>query len=345
MRKRNLLTLQRQTRYLQIYLLLGALEAIGGALILFTIPGEGGPLFGFSLQRIGLAGFMIVAGILAGVMGWVAGRGGKVDHALIGTLQKNQDPLMAIALITGILLTTCVIVLGIRTPTEYAAYYKRLLPFLLWLDLLAVQGLLFFPSVILGKQPLRAYKCYLARQSIASQFESKMPFSVSRKFRLTFWITFLVILVPSADLAMFSGVPLSGLAEGILLVLYLPLLFHRQFQGWLEKKIYFKWKIILVVNILVLGLKVILFASNEYQGFAGCYRTTVSPPPNGQCELSYENPLFRFDATRIDRTIDFPAGHWDLSFINANRFNFYFWEKDKILQGQAPDWTWIGRGI
>ena len=64
--------------------------------------------------------------------------------------------------------------------------------------------------------------------------------------------------------------------------------------------------------------------------------------PQG-CERSYENPFFRYGATRLDPAIDFGPDDWNLSFINSLRFNYYPWVPGVISRSRMPfTATWTG---
>ena len=72
-------------------------------------------------------------------------------------------------------------------------------------------------------------------------------------------------------------------------------------------------------------------------------RTPLDSPPAGACERSWENPFFRFAATRLDRAVDFAPGRWNLSFVNSLRFNFYAEVPGKARRDRLPiEATWRG---
>jgi hypothetical protein len=147
-----------------------------------------------------------------------------------------------------------------------------------------------------------------------------------------------LVLVPSANFALFSGIPLASGAEFIAALLLLPLVLSatarkcwRQLLGmargsWLVR-------VVALVAVLAFVAKVILFVSGAHTGFLACYRSLSSTPVRG-CEHSYADPLSRFGSTRSDRTIDFGtqgfdlgdfssvgANLWNLDFFNSLRFN------------------------
>ena len=89
--------------------------------------------------------------------------------------------------------------------------------------------------------------------------------------------------------------------------------------------------------------KLILLASGTFEGYLACYRSTLSDPPAGTCEKSYENPFARFDVTRIDRDLTFDEREWNLTFFNSHRFNFYAWEEGTVSRERMPfEVDWVG---
>ena len=66
--------------------------------------------------------------------------------------------------------------------------------------------------------------------------------------------------------------------------------------------------------------KIVLVMTGGYGGFAACYRSAYDPPASA-CELSFDNPFQRFDATRLDAALDFGAADWNFGFINSARFS------------------------
>jgi hypothetical protein len=147
-----------------------------------------------------------------------------------------------------------------------------------------------------------------------------------------------LVLVPSANFALFSGIPLASRGEFIAALLLAPLVLSatarkrwRQLLGMARPS---PARVVALVAALALVAKVILFVSGAYTGFLACYRSLSSTPVRG-CEHSYADPLSRFGSTRSDRTIDFgPQGlhsgdsssvgtnPWNLDFFNSLRFNF-----------------------
>ena len=159
-----------------------------------------------------------------------------------------------------------------------------------------------------------------------------------------------LVLVPSANFALFSGIPLTSKAEFLAALLPPAVVISSSArQHWrqlVRRAGAWPARVVALVAALALVGKVILFVSGAHAGFLGCYRSLASTSasrsnpaalaPMRGCEHSYANPLSRFDATRIDQTIDFGtqgflvgdssvvrANPWNLDFFNSLRFNFY----------------------
>ena len=135
-----------------------------------------------------------------------------------------------------------------------------------------------------------------------------------------------LLLLPSSNLHIFSGLPLDSLAEYVGFLALLPLItwpwLRNQWRdtvtGWP------KHRLVIVMTLLSIGLtgKVALLSSGNYHGFAACYRSAHEAPRRGACENSYEDPFNRLAVTRIDPTLDFGPDDWNLSFMNDRRFNY-----------------------
>jgi hypothetical protein len=159
-----------------------------------------------------------------------------------------------------------------------------------------------------------------------------------------------LVLVPSANFALFSGIPLDSGPEFLAALLLPPLLVSALARERWRRLVggagAWPARAVAVLAALALVAKFILFSSSAHAGFLACYRslanTSVSNAdlaarrPVRGCEHSYANPLARFGATRIDHTINFgtqgfqPADSstvrgnpWNLDFFNSLRFNFY----------------------
>ena len=150
----------------------------------------------------------------------------------------------------------------------------------------------------------------------------------------------LFLVFPTANYVWSSGLPLSSLPELIAVLALLPLICSR----WLRRLWFrhvsrvFKGNTKILVLVLGLGLvgKAVLFTSGSYQGFPACYRAVGETPSFSSCEKSYNNPLGRFAATRVDNFIDFGSDDWELSFMNSLRFNYYWWVADSVLRDRIP---------
>jgi hypothetical protein len=139
---------------------------------------------------------------------------------------------------------------------------------------------------------------------------------------LVLWIG---VLAAPTSAARFDGVPFSSISEVFALALLLPLVFSSANRRLLSRALTSSpsWSIAAIVGAVLCAaaLKAVL-ATTRASGFLACYKSTLSPPPAGSCERSFENPFFRFAATRVDATIDFTPANWNLSFVNSARFNF-----------------------
>jgi hypothetical protein len=156
----------------------------------------------------------------------------------------------------------------------------------------------------------------------------------------------LALVTPSANYQVFDGLPLGTVPEYLFAVGPLPLFFHRglrsTFARWLRRRRLLAAGLWTSAGLALL-LKVGLFASGDYTGLQACYGSPLSPAPAGRCELSYENPLSRFGATRLDERIDFTPDTWRLSFLNSARFNIYPWVPGNRLRDRLPiTATWLG---
>lgn len=153
-------------------------------------------------------------------------------------------------------------------------------------------------------------------------------------------IYFILLFFPSANYHLFSGLPLNGLAELPLLLLIIPVLVSKDLRSHyklcLTKAGQWCDRLLLFGGLLAIGAKVVLISTNTYEGFLACYRPLVNPLIGGECERSYENPLYRFGVTRIDSEIDFLERDWNLSFFNSLRFNFTPEIEGNIVRDRIP---------
>lgn len=150
----------------------------------------------------------------------------------------------------------------------------------------------------------------------------------------------LLLLVPSANYLIFSGLPLSALPEYLALVILLPLIFSRGLRRIYYHFLRGRWRlygrVLILGGLIALAAKVVLLSVGTFEGFLACYTTPLGPPAVGECEKSYDYPFFRFDVTRIDQTIEFDGDDWNLSFFNSNRFNYYPWEEGVLSRHRLP---------
>lgn len=166
------------------------------------------------------------------------------------------------------------------------------------------------------------------------------------------------VVLPAANFVTFAGVPFDSLPQYVLLLACLPIVawpwLRGQWRATLENWPLGWLALALAVTVAGVVAKGALFAGGGYEGFAACYRAIyrhdnyIRPRPDdgppGECEKAWANPLGRFHATRIDPTIDFGPGDWNLSFVNDSRFNFYDWRGGSIPRERLP-FTAHWRGV
>jgi hypothetical protein len=140
-------------------------------------------------------------------------------------------------------------------------------------------------------------------------------------------ILWAVLLLPSSNIGWFDGLPLDAGPELIGVLLLLPLTVSRGLRRHFQRAIGARSRgalaILAALGLVAVGGKLALLASGTHEGFLGCYRFALEPPPTGPCERSFANPWFRHAVTRIDRAIDFNPETWNLGFLNSRRFNLY----------------------
>jgi hypothetical protein len=156
----------------------------------------------------------------------------------------------------------------------------------------------------------------------------------------------LALGVPSANYQLFDGLPLSRGAEFVALALLIPLLASRALRR-LHARWIGRWPRLLRALAWtaagVLGVKLVLLASGTHEGFLACYRSPLEPPRTGPCERSFQNPFFRFSATRIDRVVSFGEHTWDLSLLNTIRFDRHYEGPQGRLRRRLPiEASWQG---
>jgi len=166
----------------------------------------------------------------------------------------------------------------------------------------------------------------------------------------------LAVLLPSSNLARLDGLPLASLAEVIVLLLILPLVFWREVReaawGLVSRRPIGRalaWALLGVI----LASKAALLVAGPVQGWPGCYRAGIAPIARysgpietPDCERSFDNPFNRGVVTRFDRTIVFSGDTWNLGFFNSTRFDFYDWLPDMPLRARLPfEAIWSGAFI
>ena len=171
---------------------------------------------------------------------------------------------------------------------------------------------------------------------------------------LPLFLAFLIALcLPSANLPLLDGLPLSRLPEFAALAAVVPFLLFsglrgRQAEVWAKIRIRPRYLWMLLGAVLL--LKAALAGSGAQNGFSGCYRSPVGPTqishedlPPAECERSYENVFGFYPGTRLDETIRFGPDVWNLVFVNTSRYNFYDWEAGNVLRERIPlEIRWIG---
>jgi hypothetical protein len=158
---------------------------------------------------------------------------------------------------------------------------------------------------------------------------------------------FAVILAPSTNLLLFSGLPLDEPVPFLTALALLPVLFGASLRSRVFRTLGSCGIGFLVTAIVVaMAAKSILSAFAPTVGFAGCY-TSPGRTPEGECELTYSDVRGFPQRSRLDQTLDFGAApstsgaltpnpfeagaliagvaetNWHLSYLNALRFNVY----------------------
>ena len=150
-----------------------------------------------------------------------------------------------------------------------------------------------------------------------------------------------LLVVPAADYQLFPGLPLSTRLSfgGFLLLVPLvvsPALRIVFARFWRRLRPAWRTSLLAVGSVALMG-KLALLAAGSHAGLLACYETPAARPPTGACERAFANPFGRFGGvTRLDRAIDFGPDDWNLSFINARRFNYYPWVNGNILRDRFP---------
>ena len=116
---------------------------------------------------------------------------------------------------------------------------------------------------------------------------------------------------------------MSAVAEYAALLWWMPCLFSRAVASHLGTVVArIPVRAVTVSIAVALAAKLLLAGFGLDDGLAAIYGSPLAEP-SGRHEMSFENPLGRHGATRIDRTIDFEPSRWNLVFLNSNRFNYY----------------------
>lgn len=162
------------------------------------------------------------------------------------------------------------------------------------------------------------------------------------------WLVGLLLLVPSANYQVFSGVPWNTTAKLAAIALTVPLLLggrlRRAYRTATPNRGVLGRRTVCAACCLGLLGKLALLTFGGYEGFLGFYRSPAARPVSGAWEKSYTDPLRRFGATRIDRKLEFDPPNWNLSFVNSLRFNVLPWVKRSPSRSWLPlEAEWVGR--
>ena len=338
----------------KLFILFGLclIEGVIAFLILALIPVDpkSRSYLGYSAPRFTVL-FLILLGILfftATILLMLKEKNKTISN-IISALQKGNRSIYIlefIGFIFTLFLLSSILFLFINSDL-FTIYYTRLLPLFTWGDLICIQGLFILPSVLFDCGIWEGINRFIAKiKKLKNKSYKEIELSEKTTLgKLLLPLLFLVaVLLPSSNLMLFQGLPISSLPIYIAIILSLPLIFSKRFlnsfYGIISQKLRYFLSIIFIIVIL---FKLALLVSGVYDGFLACYRTPLRTPANGKCELSYNNPFFRNQATRIDKTINFREKEWRLSFINDSSFNFLKWEPGNILRDRIPlDVTWMG---
>lgn len=149
------------------------------------------------------------------------------------------------------------------------------------------------------------------------------------------WVFAAALVIPSADYLGFPGVPLGPVPAAVVALL-VPLLvssgLRARYRALLERRARLPL-VVLVAGIAAIGAKGALLASDTHDGFLACYATEPARP-GGDCEASFANPVGRFEATRVDRELDFGAGDRDLPTLIAGPY------RGNVVEGGIAESNW-----
>ncbi len=344
-------------RALQLSSILAAVEGLAGSGYLLLIPADShnSILLGFSLQRL-LILLFFMGGAL--VLAFLALRLNQ-DETLWRSVKRYVDltdrvfiGVMEAVEFVALFCLAPIVIFEIKPPAAFLAYYVRMLPLLVWFVLLCLQAILVYSSIHYQSNLVTSVKLLLRDQwrRAGRRSAGQEPAPSPSGWMIASLVVFLLLIVfPSANYQVFSGIPLDSGWALAAMVLLAPLFVSKTLSGRLEiylKRIHRRIIFVLLgVVVLALIAKATLLGSGTYQGFLACYTSKVSKPENGQCELSYTNPFFLRNVTRIDSTLEFPYKRWNLAFFNSTDFNLGPWNgKKAYIRDRIPlSVAWLGR--
>ena len=328
----------------RILALLAALQAWAGLIYCILLPADpkNQILWGFSIYRLGLLFLFSLIGVAFSLLFfWNFKKWTKQISAVI-----KKSPRIANTCESGfelIFISGLAAIAGplIKPTPDLFTIHQRILPMLVWAVLVSIEAGYCFAIENSSAKKINLRQHYLQRWFSDNKTAPTQP-TLNRSAIWISMLLLLAILVPSNNEAMFSGLPLSTWPEGLALLLLIPLFNQHLRSGWvfwMEQR--HQWVKYLLLT-LVIVLKVSLYFANIDRGFKSCYQVVGVEPPNGQCELSFENPNFRYQVTRIDKTLFFNLNQWNLSFLNTQNYNYYA-DLGNIDRNRVPFLVnWIG---
>lgn len=127
--------------------------------------------------------------------------------------------------------------------------------------------------------------------------------------------------IPTSSLSWFDGLPIDRPAEFILLVLLAALIGSRAARDATFAALGAAGgRAVAVAAVAGIALKALLIVHGGHTGFVACYHGGLTPD-TADCDRSFDNPLGRFSATRVDPRIQFDGGDWRLGPLNSLRFD------------------------
>ncbi len=330
------------------FFLLTGCEAAIAIIVLFLIPTEqkSSSLLGFSTARLALVGSLLaIAGVCIGLA-----------FTPLRWLEKKtvQSWLMIAAQMSSILGMGAALLPLIGEPPGFTAIHQRLLPFIVWFTVASLQLVLWSAAKKFAVPLRKAPGIMIKNWWLRFRQEVSLPEGEGVEFRWIAGVLLLAVLLPSVNYSLVNGLPVDNGFEILVIALGAPIAFSKQVSAWLagwqqmlNKKIravnWFK-KPLWALAILAVLLHAVLYFSASDMGFFGCYTTPLRASPRGDCEVFYQNPFQRYGVSRIDKTVDFSAESWNLSFLNDSEFKFYPWVPGNILRERFPfsaSWTGI----